>query len=96
MGESRKAILIQIYTAIIACLLLRAMRNLFGGKIALPLKDLAVLCWTGLSQPVHFGPATPMSSHPIKRFCRYAQVTTNSQDSNEVVLAASENALIPY
>ena len=62
LGESRNAILIQIYTALIAYLLLRAYRKLLGKKIPLRLKDLAVMCQIGLLQPVHVNPATPPST----------------------------------
>ena len=58
LGESRNAIVIQILTAIIAYLLLRAYRNLLGKKIAPRLKDLVVRCQIGLLQPLHINPAT--------------------------------------
>jgi len=62
LGESRNAILIQIYTAIIAYLLLRAFRKLLGKKIPLRLKDIVVMCQIGLFQPLHINPAAPTST----------------------------------
>lgn len=62
LGESRNAILIQIYTAIIAYLLLRAFRKLLGNWPPLRLKDIAVMCQISLFQPIHLNPATPVST----------------------------------
>ena len=59
MGESRNAIMIQIYTAIIAYLLIRAYRKLIRTSTALRLKDLVQICQTNLFQPLHINPSTP-------------------------------------
>lgn len=59
LGESRNAIMIQIYVAIIAYLLLRALRRLIGPSSALRLKDIVVMSQTRLFQPLFINPATP-------------------------------------
>ena len=51
MGESRNAILIQIFVAIIAYLLVRLYKNLLGTAHKGRLKDLIVTLKTGLFQP---------------------------------------------
>ena len=61
MGESRNAILIQVYVAIIAYLLLRIYRSMLCPTIALRLKDIADICKTSLFQPVYINPASTRS-----------------------------------
>ena len=61
LGESRNAIMIQIYVAIIAYLLLRMYRRMLCPTIALSLKDIADICKTSLFQPVYISPASTLN-----------------------------------
>ena len=61
LGESRNAIMIQIYVAIIAYLLLRMYRRMLCPTIALSLKDIADICKTSLFQPVYINPASTLN-----------------------------------
>lgn len=64
LGESRNAIMIQIFAALIAYLLLRAYHRLFGEAARLRLKDLVAICQTSLFQPLNINPATPPAPPP--------------------------------
>jgi len=61
MGESGNAILIQIFIAIIACLLVTAYKKLLGDRHAGRLKDLIVSLKTSLFQP--------RQKHTRRRIC---------------------------